>query len=303
MCYNEAMENANVKSNGMFSAEQIEKFQKLKTSMQKGSVWLFVGGAVVAALTIMTGEYDVMGRMMGTIFVIAFFLIFSAAEFARLNSEYKAAQTFSLIGIVANIAWAVLAIASVWGLFEFSSQYCPSGRYYCDTNITFMGKLFVIASSFAGLGFFGCLTMGIKEFNKRQTIMPLKVTAGICLTYSSLFFLLVALEVIKTTGDGIERFGALAGFAYFIWFVAAIAAYVISKNAAKDEIEKANKALVEKGKEALAEKEQASEAPAVSTTPKTEEELRAEIEEKVRREMIEKEVRERVEKEMAEKNK
>ena len=81
------MENANVKSNGMFSPEQIEKFQKLKTGMQKGSVWLFVGGAIIAALTIMTGDYDVMGRMMGTIFVIAFLLIFSSAEFARLNSE------------------------------------------------------------------------------------------------------------------------------------------------------------------------------------------------------------------------
>lgn len=292
------MENTNAKSNGMFSAEQIEKFQKLKSSMQKGSVWLFVGGAIIAALTIMTGDYDVMGRMMGTIFVIAFLLVFSSAEFARINSEYKAAQTFSLIGIIANIAWAVLALASIWGLFEFSTQSCTRS-YYCETSISFMGKLFIIASSFASLGFFGCLTMGIKEFDKRQTLMPLKVTGGICLTYTSLFFLLVALEVIDANNSGIERFGALAGLAYFIWLVAAIAAHVISKNASKEEVEKANKALVEKGKAALAEKEEVNVAPAASTTPKTEEELRAEIEEKVRREMIEKEVRERVEKEMA----
>ena len=162
-----------------------------------------------------------------------------------------------------------------------------------------MGKLFTIASSLAGLGFFGCLTMGIKEFDKRQTLMPLKVTGGICLTYTSLFFLLVALEVIDANNSGIERFGALAGLAYFIWLVAAIAAHVISKNASKEEVEKANKALVEKGKAALAEKEEINVAPAASKAPKTEEELRAEIEEKVRREMIEKEVRERVEKEMA----
>ena len=107
------MENANVKSNGMFSAEQIEKFQKLKTGMQKGSVWLFVGGAIVAGLTIMTGDYDVMSRLMGTLFAIAFLLIFSAAEFARLNSEYKAAQTFSIIGIIANIAWALLFLGLI----------------------------------------------------------------------------------------------------------------------------------------------------------------------------------------------
>lgn len=293
------MDNTNVKSNGMFSAEQIEKFQKLKSSMQKGSVWLFVGGAIIAALTIMTGDYDVMGRMMGTIFVIAFLLVFSSAEFARINSEYKAAQTFSLIGIIANIAWAVLALASIWGLFEFSTSNCSGSKFYCETTLTFMGKLFTIASSFAGLGFFGCLTMGIKEFDKRQTLMPLKVTGGICLTYTSLFFLLVALEVIDANNSGIERFGALAGLAYFIWLVAAIAAHVISKNASKEEVEKANKALVEKGKAALAEKEQINAAPAASVAPKTDDELRAEIEEKVRREMIEKEVRERVEKEMA----
>lgn len=293
------MDNTNVKSNGMFSAEQIEKFQKLKSSMQKGSVWLFVGGAIIAALTIMTGDYDVMGRMMGTIFVIAFLLVFSSAEFARLNSEYKAAQTFSLIGIIANIVWAVLALASIWGLFEFSTSDCSGSKFYCETTLTLMGKLFTIASSFAGLGFFGCLTMGIKEFDKRQTLMPLKVTGGICLTYTSLFFLLVALEVIDANNSGIERFGALAGLAYFIWLVAAIAAHVISKNASKEEVEKANKALVEKGKAALAEKEQINAAPAASVAPKTDDELRAEIEEKVRREMIEKEVRERVEKEMA----
>ena len=292
------MENANVKSNGMFSAEQIEKFQKLKTGMQKGSVWLFVGGAIIAGLTIMTGDYDVMSRLMGTLFVIAFLLIFSAAEFARLNSEYKAAQTFSMLGIIANIAWALLFLGLIWGVFEYSTRDCSGSKFYCETTITFMGKLFTIASSLAGLGFFGCLTMGIKEFDKRQTLMPLKVTGGICLTYTSLFFLLVALEVIDMNDSGIERFTALAGLAYFVWFVATISAYVISKNAAKDEIEKANKALVEKGREALEEKKAKAESSEKSA-PKTDDELRAEIEEKVRREMIEKEVRERVEKEMA----
>ena len=158
-------------------------------------------------------------------------------------------------------------------------------------------RVLTIFSTFAGLGFFGCLTMGIKEYDKRQTIMPLKITAAICLIYTEIFSLFVALNVINEYDKSIERFGILAGFAGLIWFTAAIIAFFISRGVRKRKIEAANKALIEKGRAAMEEKDTSEKSKA----PKTDAELRAEIEEKVRREMIEKEVRERIAKEMSEK--
>ena len=300
------------RADSLFNATTLEQFKRTKAIIQKAAIWVFVGGVVLSALLLVFGgltESTVLGRMVGTLMILALMLVVSIFDFAKIESGDKETQAFAFLGVVMNVFWALLWIGIIWEVLPFTTRDCGGGgefiTNYCSTKISILGKLAVISSLLSALGLFGAAVMGIKEYDKRSSIRPLKITAICCLVYEEVFYSILTLMNFDISGNELlTRLVALAGFTGFIWVVAAIIAALMSKSARNAKEYAKNKELLEKGRaaEAAEKASVATPAPAPAlAAPKTDEELRAEIEEKVRREMIEKEVRERVEKEMAEK--
>ena len=301
---------------GIYRKQTLEKIKNIKGLIQKVIIWALIGGAICGAFLIVlvgTGGGEVLGKFMGTLFILAGAALVSLIDFNKIESKISSVQVFATIGVVANILWMLLWIFALWGLFDIWSYGTSTSRYYSSiVGYSPLGLLTMISTYLSSLGFFGALTLGIYEGEKKSTIRPLKITAISCLVYVE-FHAIINLftqfssdsSSSSTTSILIERFNVLATFAGFVWFVAALVAYFLGRNEqasvemkVKKEKDDAQQKILEQAAANIAAMQV---APATPSAPKTDIELRAEIEEKVRREMIEKEVRAKLEKEMAEK--
>lgn len=269
--------------NGIFNANTISKFKSIRSVLFKIAAWTFVAGVVMGVFLILFGGLDnikAIGRVLGTLFVLSLAMMVSANNFRRLEDRHISAQIFALVGLVMNVVWAFLWILAVWGAFDLYAP-CEYDNFFCYSGgFSTFGKLAIMSSYISALGFFGSNIMSIKDENKRSTIMPLKVTAVICLAYEFIYATINILVEIPVSEMSV-RFGILSGFTAFVWVVTTIVALIFSRQAHK----------------ATPATNNASPDKPVQTS---EEQIRAEIEEKVKREMIEKEVRERMAKEAAE---
>jgi len=276
-------------SDRLYNISTLEKIKNLKGAILKAAVWIFVAGVVIAAFLLLLGDLSnssAIGKLVATLFTLGLMLMVTVFDFQKIEEGDKGTQVFATMGAISNVVWALLWTGTIWGVFDFLSSY----------SLTPVGKMTLIASSLSGLGLFGSAVLSIKEYNKKGTIRPLKITSVICLTYEVSYFILLTINGFRFDRSEIYgRLGALAGLAGFVWFISALIAIVISKRERALIRASKNQELIEKGKQV--EAKESSEKAAI----KTDDELRAEIEEKVRREMIEKEVRERLEKEKLEK--
>lgn len=275
----------------IISKTSLEKFESVRKYVLKAAIWLLVGGVILGALTILLGGMpsgEVIGKFMGTLFIIALMMIISVNNFKMIASENAAIQVFALVGLVSNIIWALLWTLLCWQP-EWGANCGGLGNKYDVTIICEMSALFKCAVAFSylsALGLIGSNVLSIQEYDKGNLIKPLKITAVSCATYEMLYLTIMTFFNYDFKSELASRLGALAAFVGFAWFAITLTALILSSN---EKVKRQR--IVEKEKE---EKEEASKKVAVSTA-KTEEELRAEIEEKVRREMIEKEVRAKIE--------
>lgn len=274
----------------IISKTSLEKFESARKYVLKAAIWLLVGGVILGALTILFGGMpsgEVIGKFMGTLFIIALMMIISVNNFKMIASENAAIQVFALVGLVSNIVWALLWTLLCWQP-EWGADCSGLGsRYY--TTICEMSTLFKCAVAFSylsALGLIGSNVLSIQEYDKGNLIRPLKITAVSCATYEMLYLTVMVFFNYDFDSEFATRLGALAVFVGFAWFAITLTALIISSN---EKVKRQR--IAEKKKE---EREEAR-GNAAMPTMKTEAELRAEIEEKVRREMIEKEVRAKVE--------
>ena len=283
-------------SNGFFGRASQEKIKQIKNIIMKSIVWTLVGSVAIGAISILligTDGFEVVGKFMGTLFILAGAALVSVVDFHSIESGEKSAQALAILGIVMNVIWAFLWILAMWGVFDIWA--CKS--YSCSGTYSIPGIFTMAATSLSMLGLFGSYTMSLYEGAKRSTIRPLKITAVICLAYEELYSVInLFIPRSRSYSSTDDRFGMLAVFTGAIWFIVMIVAIVMSKRE-KDALYLAN----QKKEEEKKEEEKKDEKKEEKSAPKTDDELRAEIEEKVRRELIEKEVREKLEKEMAEK--
>ena len=290
MLYNKSMESIISKAN-------ITKIEGIRKYVLKVTIWLLVGGVVLGALMILLGgtsSGEIIGKFMGTMFIVALMMAISVNNFKRISSEDGVVQIFALVGLVSNIAWALLWILLCWQ--PELAQTCISSRsrsaipMNCNSGITncedticgasILMKFALAFSCLSALGLAGSNILVIYEGDKKNLIRPLKITSVVCATYEFIYFTIMTFIDYNYSSEFAIRLGMLAGFAGFAWVAVVLAALIISSN--------------EKNrKEAIAEKREDEEIK--KTAVKSEAELRAEIEEKVRREMIEKEVRAKVE--------
>lgn len=254
----------------------LAKLEDLRKIVLKSAIWVLVGAVIVGALTILFGgseSGDVMGKFMGTLFIVALMMMISVNNFKMVATENSEIQIFALIGLVSNIFWAVLWILLCWNPEWFIMR--SRGLSY---EMSLLAKFAFVFSYLSALGLFCSNIMNIYEGDKKNMIRPLKITAVVCIVYEMLFATVVTFSPRLLEGDFAERLSMLAGFVGFAWFFIVIAAWILSKN--------------EKNRDGVNSKKMEKKKPeAKPVAPKTDEELRAEIEEKVRREMIEKEVR------------
>lgn len=279
------------------SLQRIENFKKY---VLRAAVWVLVGAVAIGALAILmagTDSGEIIGKFVGTLFIIALMMMVSVNNFKRIASREPSVQIFALLGLFFNMVWAILWTLICWN--PSWATVCTG----CDTRTKYqfldycyqtcvpsiLIRSAAVASYMSALGFIGSNVMSLYEGNKRGIIRPLKITAVVCATYEMLYFTMISIgsEMNYIYND---RFGMLAGFVGFAWFAIVIAAWIISRS----ERNKMNRVAVSNN---VAPAPVAQAPVKENKAPKTDDELRAEIEEQVRREMIEKEVRARFEKE------
>lgn len=290
---------------GLFRTSTIEKIKTFKSALLKLIIWTLVGGAILGAFAILTTDSSggaIIGKFMGTLFILAGAALVTVIDFNGIDGGIKSAQALACMGVAMNICWAFFWILAIWGVFDIWEP-CIRG-YYCSRIYSFFGRITFVTSYLSALGLFGSYIMGLFEGTKRSVIRPLKITSMVCLTYTELHLVFSAIFQGGKSVDvsDYDRFGTLAYFTGFVWFITLIIAMILSRRE-RNIIEYAEKKKkADEQQQILAQAAaNVSVQPIQSTAPKTDEELRAEIEEKVRRELIEKEVREKLEKEMAEK--
>ena len=270
--------------NSLFNKDTLQKIQKTRKIFLKFAVWILIAELVLGAVLILAGSWDAaIGRIQGTLLILALILFVSVNNFIRIEKGNKTIQIFALIGFVSNLIWGIFAFLLMWEIVPFhwteqimrTSSY--SGYSYPSTkyHMTFYAIIMLIASYAAAGGFWISNLLSIKETIK--LVKPLKITAVVCVAYLWIFGTIMTL--IGAEFKNVEKLYQLSGLAGLAFGITALAALIISKT----------------NKKKVAESNTAMNGASTQFTPKTEAELRAEIEEKVRREMIEKEVRAKME--------
>lgn len=273
----------------IISKASLEKLENVRKYVLKTAIWLLVGGVVLGAMTILFGgssSGEIIGKFMGTLFIVALMMIVSVNNFKMIASEDAKIQSFALVGLVSNLAWALfwtlLCWVPEWGT-TCNSSCVACTNYKCGASMLI--KCAAAFSYLSALGLIGSNVLSIYEGDKKSLIRPLKITAVICATYEFLYLAVLTFSGYDFTSEFAARLGMLAIFAGFAWFAIVIAALILSSSE-KNRKKKDTSISVNKSK-----KDEDDDAPKA----KSDAELRAEIEEQVRREMIEKEVRARME--------
>ncbi len=273
----------------IISKENLEKLENIRKYVLKAAIWLLVGGVVLGAMTILFGGIssgEIIGKFMGTLFIVALMMIVSVNNFKMVASENATIQSFALVGLISNLVWALLWTLLCW-MPEWGATCNFSSCMNCKScGMSALFKFAVAFSYLSALGLIGSNVLSIYEGGKKSLIRPLKLTAVVCATYEFLYLTIMIFFDYNFASEFAVRLGMLAAFAGFAWFAIVITALILSSN------EKNRK----KKDTATTQKNEDDDASATKSGA----ELRVEIEEQVRREMIEEEVRARME---AEQNK
>ena len=299
----------------LISDQSLERFKTFRKNLLKIAMWIFVGGVATGVLLILFGGTDsaeVMGKIMGTLFLLALAFGVSSNLVGKLEEDNATAQGFAILGIFASLAAIIMWILFTWGVFpEYAKSNCIGIFDYCSSSeYHIMYKISLFITYLASLGFFAANTIAIKEYDRGSAMKPLKITAVIALVYTEIYSAITVFNnntVFSTQDDFSTRLNLLAAFASGIWLIATIVALIISHGAKKqltrnnitserDLLEKVHKQLDEM-QNAKAPEVKASESKK-DELPDDEEEMRKEIEKRVRAELMEKEIREKVEAEM-----
>lgn len=287
--------NTNNKTVGILSANMAKTVEKLKKNFLRIGVYVLIGGVVVGALLIMfgstkNGEY--IAKTMGMLIVFAIMMLVSSNNFKMLETGKKEVQIFALIGLIMNFIWGVLWILLIWNLFgmfqpcDYTYSNSSSFTSTCSYGFSMAAKIAIASTDLSILGFVGSNVLAIDNRDRKNAIMPLKVTAIIALCYDSLYGVFM---VMGGSGLSIDpRMASLAGFAGLVWIVTWIVAASLSRGARKKTEKEATATLVAS----------AMEAQKVNSgkPEESEEEMRKRLEEKVRKEMeMEKEIRTKME--------
>lgn len=258
------------------------------------AVALLIFAVALGGLVIVIGGSNkdaaiLVGRLIGTVVAIGLMMLFTTWDIKLIESKKPSVQILATIGLVFNVLSTIFVSILLW-IPELTT--CRYG-IFCE-----IPPMLKVTSASYSLSMFGLLCgaiMNIYEGNRKDVILPLKITTAVLLGYEMLF----SMVAIMLGGKVNENAAALAGYAAGLWFVLWIVTFIISRNEKKKNkmtpaktVENAPAPAPVAGP--VAEPKPAEPKPA---EPKTDDQLRAEIEEQVRREMIEKEVRARIEKE------
>ncbi|MBR3322355.1 hypothetical protein IKG05_01810 [Candidatus Saccharibacteria bacterium] len=298
---------------GIFKKKDLEIIQKLKKNFLRIGVYILIGGVILGAILILVGGTEAgeyLGKAMGMFLIFALMMLVSANSFKRLESDRKSVQVMALMGLVMNFVWGILWTLAVWQVFDvmayktcFSSSFYSSYSYQCIDGYSVMGKIAMVASYLSVLGFFGSNIMAVKEYDRKNAILPLKITALVCLIYCALYAIITVLILDSDNSNDLlnSKMMILAGFAGVVWVVTWIIAAVLAHGAKKKVDVKTKMAngdtMVQVDSVKMVENVEV-QGGGMRASEESEAEMRARIEEKVRREMeIEKEMREKLEKE------
>jgi uncharacterized membrane protein (UPF0136 family) len=276
----------------IFSEKTLGGLSTFRKWLFRCAVGVIIFGVVMGAIQILTVNdlegAKAFGQTFSTMICVGIMLIFLSVCSKLLESRKAVPQVFAVIGGIFSIIWVIFAVLGIWIPNDAVAGISCSSYYSIDGCQLYTRTIDKISSIAMYMSLFGVLCgaiMNMYEGKRKDTILPLKITASTLLGYELLYFTIVTM--IGRISN--PRLLALTGFAAVVWFVVWIIALCLSSS------EKRKDQVVNTVAVAEEPKVEVKEEPAEKPARKSDEELRAEIEERVRREMIEKEVREEME--------
>ena len=176
-------------NNTTITGESVSKTKKLRSILMRVSVWTFVAGVAITAVLIVTEAMSSAWQLSLTIFIIALVMLIGVNGFYRLEDEHKAVRVLAGLGLVTSVIWGILAMLFIWELLGLMDH----DYYSFSSSYSIAGKIFIMVGSLAGLGVIGSNILAIKEYDKKNVIKPLKITALVCLGYVELYSIITTL--------------------------------------------------------------------------------------------------------------
>ena len=242
------------------------------------AVALLIFAVVLGGLVIVIGGNNseaatLVGRLVGMVLSIGIMMLFATWDIKLIESKKPSVQILATTGLVFDVLSTVFVNIILWIPDLITCYY----GIFC--TIPVIVKITSVCYSLSVFGLLCGAIMNIYEGNRKDIILPLKITTAVLLGYELLF----GVVSIMLDGKVNSTASSLAAYAGGLWFILWIVTFIISRGEKK-------KSKMEPAKTVEAEPAK----PVESAEPKTDDQLRAEIEEQVRREMIEKEVRARM---------
>ncbi len=219
----------------IISDSLLEKVKNIRQYITKFAVWFIIAIVGVGVISILFFEdyWDIVGRFLGTLIIIAIMVGVSINNIKRAAMDKPSVQILAMLGLMMNLVWTIISILLIW-VPDLAMVEKTCGRYsYTCTEMSMLAKFDVMAVCLAFLGWVGSNIMAIYEGNRKSVIRPLKITATICLAYEMIFWSVEAFANFDLS----EKWLALAGFTAVVWLVLSIVALVMSSHSEKKKTE------------------------------------------------------------------
>ena len=224
---------------GILSESTVAFLKNTKNLFKLAAIWTLIGGIALGGVFILVADdintSDIIGKIMGTFFVMGLAMLVSTIAIHRIDSERASVQVLALACLLFNLLWFGLWTACIW---------CGIESRIGNGNILRM--MATITSSLSFFTLIGACTMDMYEGEKKNVITPLKITSVSCLGATCLTAIItdIIVEVdwanVFTHSKTLAKLGALSGFAGFCWVLTLIIT-AVNSSGEKTKVQKAEK--------------------------------------------------------------
>lgn len=224
----------NMKS--IFNDKTLETFKKIRQVFLKVIVGIIIGEIVLLAVLIIAQSANaIIGKFMGTLFVVAIAMFISMCCFKCIEKKQPIAQVLSLVTLGAEVFWFIFQLLELW---EVVPMYVISGNNFSlfsvDATLTPFAIFTSIISSIMIYGLFGAWISSIEE--NGGPIKPLKITALVCDVYIWIVSMISVFGVFNTNNAAtVLGLYALAWLALIITWISAAS---ISRRNRREQLDK-----------------------------------------------------------------
>lgn len=229
-------------NNANFGEKGLELIKKIKKSFLLVGVYIFIGGIVLGAISILvTGQIDAwsyIGKAISTLIIVALMFGITTNSLQRMAYSPQTSQALAMVAFGVNVVWGILCILTIWTMRESCSEFetvCGLQTNDILSRLTTVAWLLLLAF------FSGANIMALKEYNKTAMIRPIKITAAVCVMSGFIYEMVEAMlggQIDASASEVVGRLRVLAVFMIVMGLIAWIVVAIMSRDA-KNKLEKA----------------------------------------------------------------